>query len=98
MEHGTGIESSGAHGPAIEALEALAGDLPREHFSTALTMGPGRPPHLMVVHRDVPGRLAEVYVQDGWYWWVWGEQITTTDAAGDAAVAVTKRLRPSARS
>jgi hypothetical protein len=80
------------------ALEALAGALPREQFSTALTASPGRPPCLSVVHRDTPSYGVDICAQAGWYWWAWGERIGPVHLLDAVAAALAQALRPLTRS
>jgi hypothetical protein len=79
-------------------LEALAGALPREHFSAALTASPGPPPCLAVVYRDAPSHGVDIYVEDGWYWWAWGERIEPVHLLDAVAAALAQALRPLTRS
>jgi hypothetical protein len=82
----------------LQALEHLAAALPREQFSTALTAGHDQPSRLAVVHRASPSDPAEIYVQDGWYLWAWGERLGPVTLAAAVAQTLAAAMTPRARS
>jgi hypothetical protein len=80
------------------ALEALAEALPRQQFSTSLTAGHDQPSRLAVVHRSNPSDSAEIYVEDGWYLWAWGERLGPVGLAAAVAATLAAAMTPRVRS
>ena len=98
----TTLASSLAADPAnaVQALEALAGELAMRGWTARPHAPAGRLPSLYVQNPE-PGAamLCEhIYAspcRDGtwWYWWSWADKIALVAAPGDAAAAITRILR-----
>ena|SRR5450755_458338 len=85
---------------AVQALEALAGELATRGWTARAHAPAGRLPSLYVQNPE-PGAAVlceHIYAspcQDGawWYWWSWADKIALIADPGGAAAAITRGLR-----
>lgn len=68
------------------ALESLAAALDSTRY--AVTFQSGRRPHLTITNRRASMLTESVYVQDGWYWWAWGDKLAPASDPARAAQKV----------
>jgi hypothetical protein len=80
-------------------LEALAGELSRRGFATAVAAGQGPHPCVRVVNKGVARMWEDVYAAPGadgqWsFWWSWADRIGPIGDIEVAAMAIAYVLDP----
>jgi hypothetical protein len=72
------------------ALESLAAALDSTRYATTVHTGPL--PRLTITRRGASMLTESVYIQDGWYWWAWGDKLAPASAPAQAAQKVASVL------
>lgn len=73
---------SGAGHPLETLADALDGT------AYAMTFQHGRRSRLTITNRRAAVLTESVYVENGWYWWSWGEKLAPIDDVAQAVGAI----------
>jgi len=87
----TGTTTTGTGSTTRDALETLAGAL--DSAAYAMTMQGGRRCRLTITNRRAAVLTESVYVENGWFWWGWGERLAPVEDVEQAAEKITAVLR-----